>query len=198
MVVTDRSDLAERIRLLRSHGMTSLSWDRHQASTLLYDVVELGYNYRIDEMRAALGIAQLEKLEENNRRRRELTDIYRTQLADLQDIRLPFLGHPGDSSAHLFPILLDNSIDRVKFMATMADQKVQTSVHYPPIHQFQHYRNSNSSRCGKLVVTEGVASRIVTLPLFPQMTNQDVETVVNAVESAVRKSSESDSVMATT
>src|SRR4030065_397689 len=77
MLVTDEDELAERLRILRSHGMTSLSWDRHQGRASTYDVVDLGYNYRIDEMRSALGRVQLKKLSLNNQRRKHLTALYR-------------------------------------------------------------------------------------------------------------------------
>ena len=76
MLVTNRDDIARKVRLLRSHGMTSLTWDRHQGHAYSYDVVELGYNYRIDEIHSALGIVQLQKLETNNRKRAEITKKY--------------------------------------------------------------------------------------------------------------------------
>ncbi len=80
MVVTNRDDLATRIRLLRSHGMTSLTWDRHRGHAYSYDVVDLGYNYRLDEIRSALGLVQLKKLSVNNARRGSVTRTYRQAL----------------------------------------------------------------------------------------------------------------------
>jgi dTDP-4-amino-4,6-dideoxygalactose transaminase len=77
MLVTARDDIAEKVRLLRSHGMTSLTWERHQGHAYSYDVVDLGYNYRIDEIRSALGMVQLNKLDGNNKQRKYLTDLYR-------------------------------------------------------------------------------------------------------------------------
>jgi dTDP-4-amino-4,6-dideoxygalactose transaminase len=89
MLVTDRDDLAEKLRLLRSHGMTSLTYDRHQGHAFSYDVVALGYNHRIDEIRSALGLAQLAKLADNNAQRRPWTHAYWDALADLP-VDLPF------------------------------------------------------------------------------------------------------------
>ena len=83
MMVTDDEPYSQRLRLLRSHGMTSLTWDRHKGHAWSYDVVDLGYNYRIDEIRAALGKVQLEKLPKNNERRRHLTQVYRDTLQEL-------------------------------------------------------------------------------------------------------------------
>lgn len=183
MITTDRDDLAERLRLLRSHGMTTLTWDRHQGHAHSYDVVALGYNYRLDEIRAALGLAQLAKLERNNARRRQVTVLYRERLARLPGLTLPYRDHPGTSAAHLFPILLPAGADRGCFIEAMKAQGVQTSIHYPPIHQFSCYRAQGATV--HLPVTESVAAREVTLPLYPQLTAADVDLVVAAVRDAL-------------
>ncbi|HEX2996840.1 MAG TPA: DegT/DnrJ/EryC1/StrS family aminotransferase, partial [Anaerolineales bacterium] len=117
MLVTSNDAFAERLRLLRSHGMTTLTMDRHKGHAWSYDVVDLGYNYRIDEMRSAMGIAQLGRLERNNRRRREFTQLYRELLHnEAPQVTLPVPGHPGISAAHLMPILLPPGADRTRFM----------------------------------------------------------------------------------
>ena len=102
MVVTKDDGLAEKIRIRRSHGMTTLTWDRHKGHSFSYDVVARGYNYRLDEMRAALGLVQLRNLAENNARRRELTGCYREGLKDLRAINPSF---PGDDGGLLLPSL---------------------------------------------------------------------------------------------
>jgi dTDP-4-amino-4,6-dideoxygalactose transaminase len=194
MLVTDREDVAEKARLLRSHGMTSLTWDRHQGHAYTYDVTDLGYNYRIDEIRSALGLAQLAKLPENNARRRQLTQRYWDLLAqiDLPGLELPFRSahsQPthGDSasvgSAHIFPILLPPGADRTRFMGHMKSAGVQTSIHYPPIHTFTYYRQRYPNI--SLPVTESIAARQVTLPLYPAMTDEDIDYVVSAAQSAL-------------
>src|SRR5450759_1953962 len=102
MVITNNDAIAHQLRLLRSHGMTSMSWDRHRGHAWSYDVVDLGYNYRIDEIRAALGRVQLRKLERNNELRRKLTAIYREQLEELApQIVVPFNKMRGVSACHL-------------------------------------------------------------------------------------------------
>jgi len=185
MVVTNDDALAENIRLMRSHGMTSLSWDRHRGHAHSYDVVSLGYNYRIDEIHAALGLVQLDKLEANNQRRREISDLYRSQLAELDGLSIPFMEHRGASAAHLFPVLLDPDVDRFAFIESIKAQGVQTSIHYPPIHTFSYYRE----RFGEipLPLTEAVGAREVTLPLYPTMTEGQVGIVVKAVKEALEE-----------
>ena len=184
MIVTDRDDLAEKIRLMRSHGMTSLTWDRHKGHAHSYDVVALGYNYRIDEIRSALGLAQLRKLEDNNTRRRVISDRYRSELGKLEHLSLPYDPHAGVSSAHIFPVLLDNGIDREGFIKAMHGQGIQTSVHYPPVHQFTYYRQSGNSP--HLPLTEEMVSREITLPLYPSMSDEQLELVVTAVEISLK------------
>jgi dTDP-4-amino-4,6-dideoxygalactose transaminase len=184
MIVTDDDTLAEKFKLLRSHGMTSLTWDRHQGHAWSYDVVDLGYNYRIDEIHSALGREQLKKLDAHNARRREITWRYRELLTELTpEIKIPFIDHPGISAHHIMPILLPKGIDRLKFMEGMKDQGIQTSIHYPPIHQFTSFK-LDTPGISNLPVTEDIASREVTLPLYPLLTDKQVE----MVSFAVRKS----------
>lgn len=186
MVVTNRDDLAEKLRLIRSHGMTTLTWDRHQGHAHSYDVVDLGYNYRIDEMRSALGQVQLGKLDRNNARRRRLTQLYRESLLELTpQITVPFTNHPGVSSAHIMPILLPPEANRTGFIEHMKEQGIQTSIHYPPIHLFSFYRERLGCRPGMLPLTETVGLGEVTLPLYPGMAVQDVRVVVDAVRLAL-------------
>jgi dTDP-4-amino-4,6-dideoxygalactose transaminase len=181
MVVTNDDALFEKLRLLRSHGMTTLTWDRHKGHAWSYDVVELGYNYRIDEIRSALGIVQLNKLERNNERRRHLVRIYRSALQEFPQVSVPFSDHPGITSAHIMPILLPPHADRVAFMERMKSQGIQTSIHYPPIHKFTAYQRIVEDGKNQLLVTENVAEREVTLPLYPAMSNEDVDLVVKAI-----------------
>lgn len=182
MVVTNDDALYEQLRLLRSHGMTSLTWDRHKGHAWSYDVVDLGYNYRIDEVRAAIGNVQLTKLEGNNERRRQLVELYRQRLHKLEEIRVPFFGHPGITAAHIMPVLLPHGADRLLFMEQMKSKAIQTSIHYPPIHQFTAYQSLGQST---LSITEDVASREVTLPLHPGMTEEHVSAVCDTISDAL-------------
>lgn len=180
MISTQDDALAERLKRLRSHGMTSMTWDRHKGHAFSYDVVDLGFNYRIDEIRAALGMAQLKKLARNNDQRRKLTNIYREALFDiLPEVTVPFLDHPGISAAHLMPILLPSEELRQKFMEQMKIEGIQTSIHYPPIHKFTAYASITQEN-NSLPITDDVTSRIVTLPLFPGLSTEDVVSVVEA------------------
>jgi dTDP-4-amino-4,6-dideoxygalactose transaminase len=188
MVVTDRDDVADKVKALRSHGMTSLTWDRHKGHAFSYDVVALGNNYRIDEIHSALGLVQLHKLAQNNLRRGEISHVYRAALsqADYEGILVPFAGTEGQPSFHIFPILLPREANRQVFMQSMRNLGVQTSIHYPPIHTFTYYRQRYADL--SLPVTEAVAARQVTLPLYPKMSDADVEIVITAVKESLEAS----------
>lgn len=185
MLTTNDDEIAARLRLLRSHGMTSLTWDRHRGHAWSYDVVAPGYNYRIDELRASLGRVQLSKLKANNERRHVLDGVYRELFpVEIPDVTLPYQVYAGVSAHHLRPILLPVGTDRQGFMEAMKTRGIQTSIHYPPVHQFSFYQQVTAGQ-SSLPVTDSVAMRQVTLPLYPGMTTTDVEIVVEAVSEAL-------------
>jgi dTDP-4-amino-4,6-dideoxygalactose transaminase len=182
MVVTDDDELAARVRLLRSHGMTTLSWDRHRGHASGYDVVALGFNYRIDEPRAALARRRLARLDADNARRAELDARYRERLAGVGGLTSALPPVPGAQLAHhLFTIVLDDGVERARFREELAARGVQTSVHYPPAHRFSIY----AAAAADLPVTEAYAARAVTLPLFATMTLAQQDEVVDAVRAAL-------------
>lgn len=203
MIITNKDALAEKIRSIRSHGMTSLSWDRHKGHAYSYDVVNLGFNYRIDEIHAALGIQQLKKLSAGNFRRQEITRRYwsafkkipidqadkNPTILTLPQVVTPFSQLEGNStiqpSYHIFPLLLPDGLDRLSFINELRLAGIQTSIHYPPVHMFQYYRNRLledqmsplEKRSIHLPITEQVAERQVTLPLYPGMSDEQVDYV---------------------
>lgn len=182
-VVTDDDDLADRLRLLRSHGMTSLSWDRHRGHATNYDVVALGFNYRIDEPRAALAAARLRRLDSDNAARRRLDERYRRELADVP-VQCALEATPGlEPACHLFCIVLPPELDREAFRAQLAEARIQTSIHYPAVHRFSIYADAAAA----LPVTDEYAARTVTLPLFAHMTEAQQDAVITAVTRAAHR-----------
>jgi dTDP-4-amino-4,6-dideoxygalactose transaminase len=181
-VVTNDDDLAARMRLLRSHGMTTLSWDRHRGHASRYDVVELGFNYRIDEPRARLATCRLERLDAENARRQRLVEHYHEALEAVPEViaALPASEPEAVLAQHLFVVVLRPELDRDAFRAALHDHGVQTSLHYPPVHRFSIY----GSGAAQLPLTDAYSERAVTLPLFAHMTDGQLETVITAVRSA--------------
>lgn len=184
-VITDDPELASRMRVLRSHGMTTLTWDRHQGHASSYDVVALGFNYRIDEPRAALARARLQRLDAENTRRRTLDARYRQLLEHFEEIALTAPPEPElESACHLFTVVLDASYDRDTVRAAMAERGVQTSVHYPAAHRFEIYRDG----APQLPLTDAYAARSITLPIFADMTTKQQDIVVASLAQALRAS----------
>jgi dTDP-4-amino-4,6-dideoxygalactose transaminase len=185
MIVTDDDELAERLRLLRSHGMTRLTWEKHRGHAASYDVVAQGFNYRLDEIRAAMGLRQLGRLPDENAHRRAIAGAYRERLADVEGISMPFGAiADGTTSAQHLAVALVPAERRDDVRQGLSERRIQTSVHYPPIHLFSYYRELGSRR--PLPRTEAVAPRIVTLPLYGHMTNEQVDLVVGALSETLR------------
>jgi dTDP-4-amino-4,6-dideoxygalactose transaminase len=181
MVVTDDDDAAERMRLLRSHGMTTLSWDRHRGHASDYEVVDLGFHYRIDEPRAALARRRLERLDADNTRRAALDGRYRELLAGVVGLTPALAPVPGARLAHhLFTVVLDEGVDRAGFREALAGRGIQTSVHYPPAHRFSIYAGG-----AELPVSDAYGARVVTLPMFATLTSDQQDAVVAAVHAAL-------------
>jgi dTDP-4-amino-4,6-dideoxygalactose transaminase len=185
MIVTDDAELAERVRLLRSHGMTTLTWDRHKGHAGGYDVLAQGFNYRLDEIRAAIGSVQLRRLPAENAARAELAAHYRSRLDGERGLAMPFAREEEGtvSSHHLAVVLLPEGSDRDAVRAGLAEERIQTSVHYPPIHLFTQYREVGARR--PLPRTEEVATRLLTLPLYGQMETAQADLVADALLAAL-------------
>jgi dTDP-4-amino-4,6-dideoxygalactose transaminase len=181
MVVTDDDGVAETIRLLRSHGMTSLTWDRHRGHASTYDVVLTGFNYRFDEIRAAIGLVELERLQERNEARRRVAELYRDALGEIDGVVVPFAGAES-SSHHIQVALVPEGAARDAVREHLAARRIQTSFHYPPIHGFTRYRDESSR---PLPRTEEVAARLVTLPLYPHLEHDRVREVARAFAEAL-------------
>jgi dTDP-4-amino-4,6-dideoxygalactose transaminase len=186
MIASRDEDLIKRLRILRSHGISKSAYDRHRGHGFGYDVVDLGYNYRMDEIRAALGIVQLTRLPGMNARRKDLAMLYRRLLSEkLPNIIVPFAEMANqDVAPHVFPVLLPASGPaRHSVQETLSSAGIQTTVHYPLVHHFEIYRHDGVT----LPVTEAIADRILTLPLFPAMRDEDVHTVCDELHQIYEK-----------
>jgi dTDP-4-amino-4,6-dideoxygalactose transaminase len=181
--------LLARMKLLRSHGMTTLTLDRHKGHAFTYDVVEAGMNYRIDEIRSALGIVQLGRLPAGNARRRALTARYHERLAGVPGVAIPYRGFyeraVGESAHHLLPVLLPEGASREAVMTALKARGIQTSIHYIPIHRFSHHGASDRVRADALARTDALAPRVLTLPLHPRLDDAQVDAVVDALRDAL-------------
>jgi dTDP-4-amino-4,6-dideoxygalactose transaminase len=184
MLSTRNPEINQTLRYIRSHGMSSLTLDRHKGRTISYDVIRTGLNFRSDEIHAALGLAQLDKLPKANKLRGEITDYYRLKLAPLKGIHVPFTKIQNTTPTyHIFPILLDKAIDRLSLIGSLKDAGIQSSIHYPSFHQFSAFK---PLKLKATPVSDEISERELTLPLYPDLSFEQVDYVVNTIISSLK------------
>jgi dTDP-4-amino-4,6-dideoxygalactose transaminase len=175
--------LLQRIRQARGHGMTSGTHQRLNSRTPTYDVTMLGFNYRLDELRAAIGLVQLGSLLKWNEARRNLNGRYRRLIAKhCPQVIVPF-SQTWPSAHHILPVLLPSQVNRQEVVDRLRANDIQTTIHYPPVHALTLYRKMHPDIV--LPKTEAFAQRELTLPLHPLMTAATVEHVVAALADSV-------------
>lgn len=181
MILTHSAELAGRMRLLRSHGMTATTWDRHQGHASAYDVEAIGFNYRMDELRAAIGRVQLTRLAGLQERRRSLTECYRRHLSAVPGVDVVLESYNGPHAAHLLAVLVPAG-QRDRIVRACRQGGIQTSLHYPCISDFTAYRGA--ARC-ELPISREFAQRAITLPLHAGLAQAEVEAVCTVIEQAL-------------
>jgi len=184
MVATRDPELSQKCKNLRSHGMTVASFDRMKGRAATYDVVEPGFNYRIDEVRAALGLVQLAKLPKANAARAALVAHYFSRLdSHSKFLSVPFRYYDrGTPTYHIMPILLSKEFDRVALIERMKEDGIQTSIHYPSIQSFTAYKD----KVGPTPKSQYISEHELTLPLYPTMTLAEVDLVCDSLEKNVK------------
>ena len=182
LVATADDDVAKRVRSLRSHAMTSGTWDRHRGHADTYDVVDIGFNYRMDEPRAALALSRLRRIQIDVENRRRLTLNYRAQLRDQPGLVLPFDDAEVASSAcYVMPVMLEDSARQSEVRRDLRERHgIQTSILYPAAHEFSVYLD-RSPRVS-LPRTELAARSEITIPLYPHMTEAEQDRVIAALK----------------
>jgi len=185
LLATHDDALAARVRSLRSHAMTSGTWSRHHGHASSYDVIDIGFNYRMDEPRAALAHSRLARLEADVGHRRELTLAYRRRLCELPAVLCPFDEREvADSSCYVMPVFLrDPGLRDPVRQALRERHGVQTSILYPAVHEFSVYRAREPDTV--LPATELAAQSQLTLPLYPHMSGEQQERVLDGLAEAL-------------
>jgi dTDP-4-amino-4,6-dideoxygalactose transaminase len=179
MLITNNKAYGERAGLLRSHGMTSMSYERAKGHSTAYDVIDLGYNYRMDDIRASIGIVQLNKLEKDLNKRTKIRKIYVEKLSGISGIIIPFKDYNEFSSNYIFPIILKDSnySKRNRVREQLAEAGIQTSVHYPAVHLFSIYKQYKQN----LPKTEYVANNLITLPMYAGLTEKNITYIADTI-----------------
>jgi len=187
MVLTRDPEKAKRMRSFRHHGIDVDLHKRNVANLWIYDVINLGHNYRIPDLNCALGISQLRKLDSWLARRREIVERYNRAFSNLPQIEIPYVMSDCVPAWHLYVIRLNLDMLRVgreTIFKALRAENIGVNVHYIPIHWLSYYQSLGYQK-GECPVAEQEYERLVTIPLYPAMSNQDVEDVVTAVHKVI-------------
>lgn len=184
MVTTDNPDYASTLRRFRNHGISSDARARQSAGQWYYEMVDLGFNYRLPDVACALGLQQLSSLEPNLSRRREIAARYDGAFRELDPVQIPDIQNDVNSAWHLYPIRLRLhrlSSTRNEFFQALRAENIGVNVHYIPVHLHPYYRSRFGYEGGEYPVAEAAYERLLSLPMFPSMTDRDVDDVIAAV-----------------
>jgi perosamine synthetase len=184
MITTDDGKLAKKMRIFRNHGISSELREREQQGAWFYEMVELGYNYRLSDIQCALGIGQLKKLPEFLKRRREIAARYSQNLCSISAVEPLRVREGAQSAYHLYVVRVDFSqcgMERKDFFKGMQERGIRVNVHYIPVYLHPFYRRRFNTGPGLCPVAEQQYERIVSLPIYPAMQDTDIEKVISAV-----------------
>jgi dTDP-4-amino-4,6-dideoxygalactose transaminase len=191
MVTTDDEVLADKIRVMSIHGMSRNAWNRYNASgSWFYEILYPGFKDNMTDIQAALGMTQLAKLERMQGIRKEIAERYNSRFAHLPELEIPQERAYARHAWHLYILRLNLeklTVDRARFIEELKAENIGTSVHFIPLHLHPYYRDTYGYRRGDYPQAEAVYARIISLPLYPKMSSQDAEDVIEAVERVVRK-----------
>jgi UDP-4-amino-4,6-dideoxy-N-acetyl-beta-L-altrosamine transaminase len=187
VVTTNSSELYHRLLLLRNHGITKKPEQMEKCEGLwYYEMQELGFNFRITDFQCALGLSQLKKIDAFVKRRREIVDAYNQAFEIEPELITPFEDHDVYSSYHLY-VLQFKTLDRLTVFNALRDKGIGVHVHYIPVHLQPYYRKRFGYKSGDYPEAETYYRRVVTLPLYPIMTNEEVGSVIRAVRETVKE-----------
>ena len=184
MFITNNEEMEKAARLIRSHGMSTMSYQRASGHATEYDITCLGYNFRMDDIRASIAIEQLKKLPGDLERRLEVRKRYVEQLSELSEIAIPFADNKEFVSNYIMPIVLLNSTRqrRNQIREYIHAAGIQTSVHYPAVHHFSTFEELGAV----LPQTDYVTNNEITLPMYAALTDEQIDLICDTVKKAVR------------
>jgi perosamine synthetase len=188
MVTTNNPRFAETLRRFRNHGISSEAKQRQEAGQWFYEMVLLGYNYRLTDIACALGISQLEKLNSNLERRRTIAARYDLAFRGEDGLIAPTVRSEVNPAWHLYPLRLDLAKigqDRGQVFRALRAENIGVNVHYVPVHRHPYYRDRFGYQAGDFPVAEAAYEQLISLPMFHAMSNEDVDDVIRAVNKVV-------------
>jgi dTDP-4-amino-4,6-dideoxygalactose transaminase len=184
MATTNDEQIAKKIEILREHGMTRSAFNREKTATWYYDVVDLGYNYRLNEVQAALGIAQLKRIDEINKKRIEAAHYYTQKLQKIKGIIPPYEAKDRTHVYHLYAIRVTeqkSGINRDNLYKKLSNEDIGLSVHYTPLHLLTFYKKTLHYKTGDFPTAEKISKQILSLPIYPTITKPQIDYVTQKI-----------------
>jgi dTDP-4-amino-4,6-dideoxygalactose transaminase len=189
MVTINDEELRERLKVWELHGTSKDAWNRYSAEgSWYYEIVCPGYKYNMTDIQASLGLHQLEKLNRFQKRREEIAKVYDEAFSDLEEIETPFVKSNIKHAWHLYVIKIVSEklrINRNQFVEALKAENIGTSVHFIPVHLHPYYRDTYGFKRGDFPNAEYAFDRVISLPLFPKMNDEDVKDVIDAVRKII-------------
>jgi perosamine synthetase len=185
MVTTEDPRLAETLRRFRNHGISTDARQRQKSGQWFYEMVLLGFNYRLPDLACALGLEQLKRLDANLARRREIAAVYTTAFGEIPGVISPTTRPDVNPAWHLYPIRLELeklTASRAQIFSALRAENIGVNVHYIPVHLHPYYRERFGYKGGEFPVAEDAYARLISLPMFHAMSDRDVADVIRAVE----------------
>ncbi|MBI5227907.1 UDP-4-amino-4,6-dideoxy-N-acetyl-beta-L-altrosamine transaminase [Candidatus Micrarchaeota archaeon] len=183
-ITTNSEELYKKMRLLRNHGIDKTPAER---TSYKYDMVLLGRNYRITDIQCALGISQMKKIDKFLKRRKDIVNQYNKKISSLGTggLEIPFVASDRENAWHLYTVLVPKEASRDKVFDEMRKRGIGVNVHYIPTYKFSYYRKNFGFKDSDYPVTEEVSSRILSLPVYYGLTDEQIDTVVKALKESI-------------
>lgn len=191
MVTTNNEKLEEVLRLYRLHGMNKEAWKRlSKAGNWYYEITVPGYKYNMTDIAASMGLEQLKKLDDFNKKRTDIAEIYNKEFSDVEGITIPYIKENVKSCWNLYSILLDIDhlrISRNEFIEQLKKNNIGSSVYFMPLHMHPYYQEVLGYKSGDFPIAEWAYERILSIPLYPEMSKKDVLYVTGTIKSLIHK-----------
>jgi len=189
MITTNRGDLADKMRILSLHGISKDAWKRYSSEgSWYYEIAYSGYKYNMSDLQASIGIHQMKKLDQMQKRREEIADMYNKSFGQIPQITIPTVKSYATHAWHLYPIQVNSdllSINRNEFIEALKAENIGTSVHFIPLHLHPYYKEKYGFKGDDFPIAESLYNNEISLPIYPKMEDKDVEDVISAVKKII-------------
>ena len=189
MITTNNEELADKMRILSLHGISKDAWKRYSSEgSWYYEILYSGYKYNMSDLQASIGIHQIGKLDQMQKRREEIADKYNKSFAEIPQLTTPTVKNYATNAWHLYPVQVNDdllSINRNEFIEALKAENIGTSVHFIPLHLHPYYKEKYGFKGSSFPNAESLYNHEISLPIYPKMADEDVDDVISAVKKII-------------